>query len=104
MDLSKEAKTLIKSNVVLKLVSIVTKLQLSYLVSHKLEQSDIGLNLFFSPFPTITREHENFQVAKLVSLNCKSMKFSTNSEYLICHWRVAYGQFIGWPLTTSYTH
>lgn len=47
MDLSKEAKTLIKSNVVLKLVGSVTKLQLSHLVSHKLEQSDIGLNLFF---------------------------------------------------------
>lgn len=77
MDLSKEAKTLIKSNVVLKLVGIVTELQLSHLVSHKLEQFVIELRLFFSPFPTITRdgEHDNFRVAKLVSLHCKSWSF-----------------------------
>jgi len=57
MDLSKEAIMLIKINVLLTQVDRATELQLSHLVSNKLE-SVIGFSSLFSPSPTNTRDGE----------------------------------------------
>lgn len=57
---------LIKKNVLLMQFDRATELQLSHLLSHKLE-SVIGFSSLFSPFPNSTRDEERERLLELQS-------------------------------------